>query len=755
MNKKIRNISVIIPTKNFLNIFIETFNSLLSQTILPNEIIIVDSSDNNEICEFINKSKYKIDNKINILYFKVNHSFPGEARNKGLNAANNDILAILDSKTIPKNSWLEQGLNKLDKNDVVFGSTKYLYKTKYQKLLRCATHGSKPVETTPGSIFKKKIIEDKNYFISNVRTADDYEWRERIKKIYKCDINQNYLEYKSLPKDYFSSINRYFIYSLHTARVNVQKNLKDLYLTLFLLLSFLIIPRINYLIGYSESSLILSNITQLFFLYLITLILINLFFNFSFKNNNFILTDATIKIILYILIFLLIYNWNTKISKYVFNSTLWIPHITKITLSFIIFLSFIYRGVFRPISRGENYNYLFPFNWFLVGLIGLSIDIFKAPGYLLGSFSYFLININKDKNNSRKKILFLSPYPFDVQAGQRIKYEKHYPYFRKDYDVHIDSFFDNNTWKVLYKRKAIFKKLINFTYSSFRRLFILFKIRSYDIIYIHMWVNPVLYSIYERLFYFFGKKVIVDIEDNILLNKYNKLYEFSPFIRSYAKYIFQIKNANQVIASSPYLEKKYSEINKFSNSKFISPTLDKSTYNACKFHYEKDVTNIGWTGTHSTKKYIKIIEPYLKKISKVRNIKFIIIGNFDYHINDVNYEIIKWSKETEIFDLLSFDIGVYPLYKDEWSLGKSGLKCLQYMALGIPSVSTNYGNNLNIVTNNNNGYLIENNQWEDTLIKLIDSSKKRTEIAKNALNYISLNNSIEALNKKYRKVLDS
>ena len=37
-----------------------------------------------------------------------------------LKAANNDILAILDSKTIPKNSWLEQGLNKLDKNDVIW-----------------------------------------------------------------------------------------------------------------------------------------------------------------------------------------------------------------------------------------------------------------------------------------------------------------------------------------------------------------------------------------------------------------------------------------------------------------------------------------------------------------------------------------------------------------------------------------------------------------------------------------------------------
>ena len=50
--------------------------------------------------------------------------------------------------------------------------------------------------------------------------------------------------------------------------------------------------------------------------------------------------------------------------------------------------------------------------------------------------------------------------------------------------------------------------------------------------------------------------------------------------------------------------------------------------------------------------------------------------------------------------------------------------------LRIPSVSTNYGNNLNIVTNNNNGYLIENNQWEDILIALIDSSKKELKLVK-------------------------
>ena len=40
----------------------------------------------------------------------------------------------------------------------------------------------------------------------------------------------------------------------------------------------------------------------------------------------------------------------------------------------------------------------------------------------------------------------------------------------------------------------------------------------------------------------------------------------------------------------------------------------------------------------------------------------------------------------QIEDLHQIDIGLYPLIESPWALGKGGLKVLQYMSLGIPSI---------------------------------------------------------------------
>ena len=83
----------------------------------------------------------------------------------------------------------------------------------FQKKIRAATFGNIYHVTTPGTLLKKKVLLDNNYFIENVRTADDLEWRQRlIKKNYLIIFpNKYYLEYKALPKSYYALIKRYFI----------------------------------------------------------------------------------------------------------------------------------------------------------------------------------------------------------------------------------------------------------------------------------------------------------------------------------------------------------------------------------------------------------------------------------------------------------------------------------------------------------------------------------------------------------------
>jgi hypothetical protein len=80
-----------------------------------------------------------------------------------------------------------------------------------------------------------------------------------------------------------------------------------------------------------------------------------------------------------------VYNWNNYLAGWVEGSVWYIPHITKGFIAFLCFASFIYRGLYFPIKHNISLNFLFPINWFLVGFLGLFLDIVKAPGYLLGA----------------------------------------------------------------------------------------------------------------------------------------------------------------------------------------------------------------------------------------------------------------------------------------------------------------------------------------------------------------------------------
>ena len=193
-------ISLIIPTKNDYKEFKVTFLSVLKQTLLPDEIIIVDSSNNNLIKNFINENNTDIP----IKYKKVNFAFPGKARNIGISMASKEFIAFLDAKTNPEKFWLEDSIKEIKDGDfdICFGNTKFLYKNYFQKLLRATSYGSVLHITTPGTILKRNIFKNKNYlFIENVKAGEDIEWRERLidSNFKVTNLNHITIKYNSLP----------------------------------------------------------------------------------------------------------------------------------------------------------------------------------------------------------------------------------------------------------------------------------------------------------------------------------------------------------------------------------------------------------------------------------------------------------------------------------------------------------------------------------------------------------------------------
>lgn len=395
---KEKSLSIVIPSFHFADSLHKVISSIQIQAVRALEIIVVDSSSNDEVKKVVEDPKF---NLLNINYIKVEKAFPGEARNIGASVAKGEWIAFLDSKTVPRKNWLETCFNIAEKSnqEVVFGLTQYKGNTFFQKSLQAATFGQIGHETTPGSIIKKETYRNSNLFIENVRTADDLFWRKEIKtKGFNWQTPREItLTYSELPNSYFEILKRYFIYSWHTSRVNVQNNMKDLYLGIMLILSALLVPRWNAFVGWEESLLYIPNVTKVYLLVILFIFIINLVLRTAFPNEN----DKnsflwfSLKSILFIAFIAATYRWNKVVAGWIEDSPLYFPHITKIYIASIFSLAVLIRGVYMPIKRKVDLEFIFPFRWLLIGLIGVGLDLSKAPGYAFGALIAPFLKKNK------------------------------------------------------------------------------------------------------------------------------------------------------------------------------------------------------------------------------------------------------------------------------------------------------------------------------------------------------------------------
>ncbi len=337
----------------------------------------------------------------------------------------------------------------------------------------------------------------------------------------------------------------------------------------------------------------------------------------------------------------------------------------------------------------------------------------------------------------KKSILIICPYPKDCAAGQRLKYEQYISRWEKlGYSVEISNFMDNDLWKILYKKGDFLKKSCGILKGYFRRLRDIFNLRKYDVVYIFMWVTPFGTTFFERLFVFLSKKIIFDLEDNMFLKSTSRDKDNpNPFVRIFKnsnKQLILTKKSNYVITSSPELEKICSNINIYNNAKYITSSVDTEKFKPIKSHKNKKCV-IGWTGTFSSKKYLKSVESVLQELAKKVDFQLHIISNFDYQLSDVDLKVSKWNLKDEVKQMQTFDLGIYPLPKNSWVDGKSGLKAIQYLAFGIPTVATNVGNTPNVITHDEDGLLVESRQeWLYALEKLVKNKVLRREMGKKA-----------------------
>lgn len=344
-----------------------------------------------------------------------------------------------------------------------------------------------------------------------------------------------------------------------------------------------------------------------------------------------------------------------------------------------------------------------------------------------------------------QKILFIYPYPAGTAPSQRFRFEQYLDDLPKDrFIIKKAGFLDHKTWNILYKPGNYLQKTGGILWGFIKRWALMLQVGSFHFVFIHREAAPIGYPLFEWIIArIWRKKIIYDFDDAIWLANTSSQNSLAARLKFHKKTSFICKWAHKVSVGNHYLGDYARQFNP--NVVYNPTTIDTvNLHNQIKAQPSTKPV-IGWTGTHSTLPYLKMLEPVLQKLETEHDFSFQVIANQAPQLNLQSLVYIPWNKNTEIDDLLNFNIGVMPLTNDQWAKGKCGFKALQYMALGIPPLVSPVGVNTGIVTHQKNGFVCTTpEEWYQALVQLLESSKLREKLGKEARATVEASFSVKA-----------
>ncbi len=234
--------------------------------------------------------------------------------------------------------------------------------------------------------------------------------------------------------------------------------------------------------------------------------------------------------------------------------------------------------------------------------------------------------------------------------------------------------------------------------------------KSADVVYLQrLLLNPLKFTMLRRS----AKKIVYDFDDAVMYGtKGESRTRRSRFARV-------IRNADAVFCGNSFLCSEAKHYRK--DGVFYIPTVVDTDEYTQKQHSDRPAFVVGWTGSSSTSRYLSDIKDIFTYYENDKKIVFKFIADKSPEITTDGRHLIfeKWRKENEKTCFLDFDMGIMPVRDDIWSRGKCGLKLIQYMAAGLPSVTHPVGVAKEMITDGINGFLKEDlNEWKGVIDKL-------------------------------------
>jgi glycosyltransferase involved in cell wall biosynthesis len=145
-----------------------------------------------------------------------------------------------------------------------------------------------------------------------------------------------------------------------------------------------------------------------------------------------------------------------------------------------------------------------------------------------------------------------------------------------------------------------------------------------------------------------------------------------------------------------------------------------------------EVPVVGWIGTPSTSLYLPPVLAALEALAaEGKRFRLRLIGaKQSFSVRGVEVEHVPWSLADEVRNFQSLDIGLAPSATDAWAEGKCSFKQLQYMACGVPVVTTLSGSARDFVIDGQNALIAgAPAEWAAAVGRLLRDAELRTRLS--------------------------
>ena len=325
------------------------------------------------------------------------------------------------------------------------------------------------------------------------------------------------------------------------------------------------------------------------------------------------------------------------------------------------------------------------------------------------------------------KVLAIVPALYDTSPAQRFRLEQWETHLNKNgVEITYLPFETEELREILYKNGHTLQKTRAVIQNMNRRRDEMNSLKQFDLIYLFREAALLGPAWFERRIARSGVPMIFDFDDAVFVPYQSPSNGYLSYLKFPNKTGEICSLASHVMAGNEYLADYARGFNE--NVTIVPTTIDTEKYKIVDKTGAETVT-IGWTGSFSTVQHLDTIRDVLQELARQEKFHLHVIGTPTYEISGVDVKALKWQSETEIEDLRKIDIGLMPLPDDQWSKGKCGLKALQYMALGIPTICSPVGVNTAIITDGENGFLADGkNEWIEKIKKLIHSVELRKKL---------------------------